>query len=266
MINPSLGISIALAFLLHAVLISLLKLWQPPIPEPQTRSIPIQLTSTASVMVNAENRQTRASDQARPKREVVQTQSTSSHQQLTQKPIQETANTNNKTASNTQPVNAKARTQTASNSSISAQFNDQIRRSQSHKAGASFKSLFQSSQANSNLIDVVSSDQNLEELSLYQQQLIMHLAEANYDAFRQVMEETNLDKISYVLELELFANGALKYARVVKSSGLSAIDRLAHSRALNSSPYPTPPEEDLYIGFTYTVPVEYRPTNRQPDQ
>jgi outer membrane biosynthesis protein TonB len=239
MTSPSLGISIALAFLLHAITIALLNSLKLPEPPNEAQSIPIQLTSTRSIASVSASNQSAATTS---KKDVINTKGASlykQHDSITEKTAE----------SNTKQTQA---------SSVSSRYSQQSRQSKSSQAGASVKSLFQTEMPTSSDIAIIQKKENTTELSAYEQLLLKHLlGEKLYDDFHPVMELSYLDSVSYNIQLTLFGNGAIKSAYLTKNSASSQIDKLALTAAFNASPYPKPPAGELSNGFTYNIPVKY---------
>ena len=61
------------------------------------------------------------------------------------------------------------------------------------------------------------------------------------------------------LELRLMANGALRRARIMESSGQDALDNLGRQAALSASPYPEPPDGSS----RFRVRLIFQPPDRE---
>jgi protein TonB len=65
---------------------------------------------------------------------------------------------------------------------------------------------------------------------------------------------------SLVIEIQLLASGAIENARILKPSGEDKLDKAAMRSAFLASPYPPPPIEDMYKGYTYQLELLYAPS------
>ncbi len=102
------------------------------------------------------------------------------------------------------------------------------------------------------------SSQSLDQLSDYEIQLLQKLAKKElYDAFHQVMQRYNQEKVDYTVTLYLFPNGAIKNATLKESSNIKEIDQLAIQAAFQASPFPKPPAKDIANNYQYDIPIIY---------
>lgn len=101
-------------------------------------------------------------------------------------------------------------------------------------------------------------------LSPYEIALLEQLkTDVLYDGFHSVMKANEKKSIDYIVTLTLLPNGAIKNAKIKRSSGLNKIDRLAKQAAYRASPFPTPPKGDFVNEYKYDIPISYQPFKEQ---
>lgn len=133
----------------------------------------------------------------------------------------------------------------------------QSRRQQSNNG---IKNLFtQTTQKTEHQIQQVNT-QEADKLSPYEELLIQHMVVRPrlYDQFHQIMMQANLEEIGYEIKISLFANGAIRNAKISKKSSIKEIDTLAITSAYNASPFPRPPAKDISRNYQYTIPIFYQ--------
>ncbi len=130
---------------------------------------------------------------------------------------------------------------------------------QNKKAISEFQNIFsKSSQATKGATQTQISTNDNPQLSDYEIELLSALKkETLYDSFHPVMANKRTNEVRYQIELRLFPNGAIKSARMAKSSGDKDIDTLAIQTAYAASPYPAPPKEDISKRYRYRIPIIY---------
>ena len=81
-----------------------------------------------------------------------------------------------------------------------------------------------------------------------------------YDQFHKFIKAKGKDnrEVNFEITLILLPNGAIKNAKITRSSGIKEIDILAKQNAYNASPYPRPPAEDMQKGFTYSISITHQ--------
>jgi len=103
------------------------------------------------------------------------------------------------------------------------------------------------------------STKSVEQLSPYKILLLEQLAkDALYDDFHSVMKINKKSSINIIVTLALLPNGAIKHAKVKRSSGINKIDLLAKQAAYRASPFPAPPKGDYINEFKYDIPISYQ--------
>jgi len=81
-----------------------------------------------------------------------------------------------------------------------------------------------------------------------------------YDQFHKFIKAKGKDnrEVNFEITLILLPNGAIKNAKISRSSGIKEIDILAKQNAYNASPYPRPPAEDMQKGFRYSIAITHQ--------
>jgi len=126
-------------------------------------------------------------------------------------------------------------------------------------ASEGLRSMFETKQENKASINQIST-RKAPTLSPYQIELLNTLSnrKALYDRYHRIMDLEGKSTFEYEIELALFANGAIKNARIIRASGIPKIDELAIEAAYNASPFPKPPAQDIQTGFRYRIPIAYQ--------
>jgi len=241
----SLNFTIAffLACALHALLAVLLLIAPPLIPEREDKSIPVLLVSSDRANIKQQTTQQPKSVKQQEERVTTQGQSrfTEAHQ-LSQEPSQQSQ------------IQA---TSTPTMPTLSSPLRTQSNRSNNSSSG--LRNLFsqERAQASSQITQLSNSD--LPPLGDYELSLLQRLA-ANelYQDYPKVLANNKRERIDFSVEIILFANGAIKTAKIIESSNIDAVDQLAIQTAYNASPFDRPPEEDIEKGFRYLIPISYQ--------
>jgi len=81
-----------------------------------------------------------------------------------------------------------------------------------------------------------------------------------YDQFHKFIEAKgkNNKEVNFEVTLILLPNGAIKNAKITRSSGIKEIDILAKQNAYKASPYPRPPAKDMQKGFRYSIAITHQ--------
>jgi len=102
------------------------------------------------------------------------------------------------------------------------------------------------------------STKEYQELSDYEISLRSILSRAVfYDQFHRFIKAKGNNRVDFEVTLILLPSGAIKNAKITKSSGIKEIDTLAKQNAYKASPYPKPPTEDMQKGFKYSIPITH---------
>lgn len=233
-----------LACAIHGLLAALLLITPPLIPERQDKSIPVLLVSSQKAAI---------------KQQTSQSQPNRVEERITTQGLSDFTEIQSTTDKITSPV--RKLTDAPELPSFSSPSRKQANRSQKNSSG--IKELFSQDKTSvANHIQQLSNS-DLPPLSNYELSLLQKLAVNElYNDYPKVLENNKKDRIDFTIEMILFANGAIKTARIFKSSEIDAVDQLAIQTAYNASPFDRPPQKDSDKGFRYLIPISYQ--NQKP--
>lgn len=248
--NQTLQLCIAafIAIVIHATLIILISLSGISFLEDKEKTIPFRLISADKSSQIANAQPLSAEENAKAAQQYLAT--------LNQAQFN-TNTTNNGTKSTGNNRSSKQTEQNKKSEFNSAQL---LRGSNSNTAIHGLQNIFakKSLSANKANIEQVSSKE-AEALSNYEVELLNTLAKDSlYDPFHKIMEESQKERITFTVTLNLFPNGAIKNASIKQTSGIQSIDQLAIQTAYRASPFPPPPRDDIQKGYRYNIPIIYQ--------
>ncbi|KZY64574.1 MULTISPECIES: hypothetical protein [unclassified Oleiphilus] len=237
----ALAIALSVAACSHIILYTLLNLWPAPTPN-DTQSIPVTLVLSQE-SAESQASQSASSQTRKTQEQFLTTKSYNDYSHLTTKEsasnvegASQQANAISKQAASNQ--NAPARRMKASEQQIIEQQND--------LTDPSIRAL---------------STKDLPVMTEYEQALLQHLLDRElYTQLHQFMQNVDIPRIDFTIEIKLFENGAIKSASIKNKSANIPIERIATTAAYNASPYPRPPESDYEILYTYAVTMSYKKT------
>lgn len=241
MSHHSLALAVSTALCIHILIYALLGLWPAPQPDNIKKSIPVTLVSKAATSQSStdSNRTQELQESLKPE---VQTTSNSERKSALGNTVQPSPSSTQTTTSN-EPTNLPNRTKFQQNRANTA----------------SIGNLFQSKKGEIKEELVIKSEPETYEMSEYEQLLLKHLlASKLYDKFNSFMLQTSTEDVSFQVELYLFANGAIRSAKIISKDQDLDIDQLVVTAAYNASPYPRPPENDGFGNFRYIVNMSYK--------
>jgi len=239
-------ISLGIALTLHAILAAILATLPLIKFVKIERAIPIRLISNERVAsINSSSIQKQAATEAE-------------HSRLNTSGSSSFSTTTTKEPKTKRPVNRKQ------NNTVSEQIEFSVpklsNKSRYQQAGTGLRNLFSKNETQTQNPVKQLNTQQAEKLSTYEEALIQHLSSAAlYDKFHQIMTQAQSVQISYEIKLTLFANGAIRSARMTQPSGIEKIDALAITSAYNASPFPRPPSDDITKNYQYVIPMSYQP-------
>jgi hypothetical protein len=242
MSHHALALAVSIALSVHILIYTLLGLWPAPKQEITEKSIPVTLVSRAATSRESLSTTEQSTQEQAPSKTLA-TISESRYEAPSSKEADLTRNEENKVSSSND-------TKMPSRSSL---------QNQNRANTASIGSIFQSKQGELKEEIVVSTKPVKHKMSDYEQSLLKHLLESKlYDQFNRYMLSSPTENISFQLELYLFANGAIRSAKLVEKDEDLDIDQLVVTATYNASPYPRPPSEDADKNYRYTVNMSYK--------
>ncbi|TDT38481.1 TonB family protein [Halospina denitrificans] len=221
-------LSLSLALFVHVLLAMLVRAWLQVPPEPERPPLTVSVRIAPAGESPNQSAASRENRQGTPSR--AQTSESGGS-----KPVIGRDN-----GERTAPIQAPPETQTPGRPDLSAANPE----SGSEDSVSSFRQLFgnRSPETDAPAEDAQVtrlSREDTRNLSDYEIQLWEKIAgEIRYEAALGDLEEPR----AVTLELRLMGNGALRRARIRKSSGSEALDSLGRQAALAASPFPEPPE------------------------
>lgn len=258
-------LSLSIAFLFHTLIGIYFAKWTINEPEETTSTLNVTLKRISSIEsifapVGSEATVTEDSSSTPVTRpEIIDTTGLSSHSAPTpQVPIEATPTENQNNLAQTNP-SLPPRIKAPTFNTIGARPTP----TSTHSSGSAFEQLnhlFTQKEETENTVPQISTRTSTK-ITPYIRKLIQKVAQSQ--RFDRKYELSNL-KIarSILIEIKLFANGALENVRIIKTSGDSYLDASTKRSAFLASPFPPPPIEDMKNNYTYEIEMLYSPTRK----